>query len=70
MNRKVETGLVYCVWPVPCCTVLKLLWTRVKQDSVETRVDEKDCSYFDPLCMLKLAEQCQLLGLKVVDEQG
>ena len=51
-----------------CCT--KLLGTRVRQDGTETRVDDKDCSYFDPVCVMKLAERCQLLVLFVVDEQG
>ena len=51
-----------------CCT--KLLGTRVRQDGTETRVDEKDCSYFDPVCMMKLAERCQLLVLIVVMNKG
>ena len=51
-----------------CCT--KLLGTRVGQDGAETRVDEKDYSYFDPVCVMKLAERCQLIVLFVVDEQG
>ena len=40
------------------------------QQRTETRVDKEDCSYFEQLCRLKLAERCQLLRLKVVDEQG
>ena len=65
------TGQVRQGWcTVPCVYCAELLGTRIRQDCAETRGDNKDYSYFDPVCVVKLAERCQLLVLYVVDEQG